>query len=105
MPKPRKTRELENVHLVCKDCATGTHTAHVSAKLPRVARQRSDEIEKAAQSLVSRLYEDVIHESCVIFVGSGCTTEGRSSEWGTFYNEIKEKSGYPPSPSPPRSRT
>jgi SIR2-like protein len=101
VPKSGKTRELENVHLVCEDCAAGTHAAPDGTKPPRTTRQRSDEIGKAAQSLVSRLYEDVIHESCVIFVGSGCTTEGRGLEWSTFYNEIKEKSGYPSSAQSP----
>lgn len=95
MPRLTRTRGLQNVHLKCKDCAAAAHATEAGTASPRTSRQRSDEIGNVAQSLVSRVYEDVLHESCVIFVGAGCTTEGRGLHWSTFYDEIKEKSGYP----------
>src|ERR1700692_3820204 len=100
MPRPGRTRNLENVRLAGKDCAAAVHSAAEGTVLPRASRPRTDDIGRVAQSLVSRVYEEVLHESCVIFVGSGCTTEGRRRDWGTFYDEIKERSGYPSSAAP-----
>jgi hypothetical protein len=92
---------LPNVHLACKECAAGAHTVAAGMASRRLSRTRSDDVDKIARSLVSRIYEDVLHESCVLFMGSGCTTEGRGLHSSNFYDEIKEKSGYPSSTQPP----
>jgi SIR2-like domain len=57
--------------------------------------------EDVAAGLVSRLYEDIVQESCAVFVGSGCTTEGRGWHSTSFYEEIKEKCRFPSKASPP----
>jgi hypothetical protein len=51
--------------------------------------------ESVATALVSRLYDDIVKESCVVFVGAGSTTERKNQESVSFYEEIREKSGYP----------
>jgi hypothetical protein len=53
-----------------------------------------------AQALVDRLRTDVIHESCVVFMGAGSTTE-RGLRRGTgFYEGIMAKAPYPSEPNP-----
>lgn len=51
------------------------------------------------------LYDQILQGDCVVFLGAGCTTEGRSLGRGTFYEEIKSKAKYPaglPRPSFPQ---
>lgn len=50
-----------------------------------------------AKELVSRIYADVLAESCVVFVGAGSTTErpGRARKQETYYEHIKEIAQYP----------
>ena len=66
----------------------------------RISRSRvAEKIEDpslVAESFVSRICDDVIHEACVIFVGAGCTTERKQHSRLSFYQEIKEKASYPP---------
>lgn len=102
MPKRAKAPgPMPNVRLSCKDCAAAVHTAAAGIVSPGKSYQRLDETGKVARSLVSRVYEEVLHEACVVFVGSGCTTERRDCHSRTFYDEIKEKAGYPSNLEPP----
>jgi len=48
-----------------------------------------------AESFVSRIYEDMLRGICVIFAGAGSTTERRRQGTPSFYDQVKEKSGYP----------
>jgi hypothetical protein len=48
-----------------------------------------------AESFVSRIYEDILRGICVIFAGAGSTTERKQRGTLSFYDQIKEKSGYP----------
>jgi len=72
---------------------------------PKHSSDDSDGIELVTEKLVSRLYEDIMQERCVVFVGAGCTTERRyARSEPSFYEEIKVKSKFPsgaPSPSFP----
>jgi len=52
------------------------------------------------ESFVSRIYDDVLHGACVIFVGAGSSTEKTELRQKTFYDTIKEKSGFVESSSP-----
>lgn len=86
----------ERIRLVCKECAANSHG--VSNVLPAAvcADRKQPRVEDVAGELVSRLYKDILHQGCVVFVGSGCTTEGRKwSHSRTFYEEIKEACAYP----------
>lgn len=47
------------------------------------------------------LYEDIIHQDCVMFAGAGISTEGGTFDSPTFYEIIKEKAKYPKSLAPP----
>ena len=96
MVKAKQDKAIESVRLLCKDCSNARHLGH--AAVPH--RKRGD-INKVAQELVSRLYEDVLRETCTIFVGSGCTTEGKGWHSATFYDEIKTKSRFPSKLPPP----
>jgi SIR2-like domain len=63
---------------------------------------KSPDVETTAERLVSRLYDDILREHCVVFVGAGSTTERhywRSEP--SFYQEIKAKSNFPPTDPPP----
>jgi hypothetical protein len=101
--KGKKVRESkDSVRLVCRDCAAEIHGGAAAVLPRRNSRRKPEDTEKVARALVSRLYEDILHEACVVFIGSGCTTEGRG--WGhsnTFYDEIKAKSGFPSKALPP----
>jgi hypothetical protein len=58
--------------------------------------------ETMAEKLISRLYDDILQEHCVVFVGAGSTTE--RSYWRTepsFYQEIKTKANFPSTDPPP----
>ena len=94
--KTKRDRATESVRLICRDCSTARHLGH--AAVPH--RKRGD-INKVARELVSRVYEDVLHEACTIFVGSGCTTEGKGWHSETFYDDIKAKSHFPSKLPPP----
>lgn len=90
MPKAKRPSESDNIRLVCKDCSAAIHLGP-GAHLPTNPLDSG----KAARELVSRLYEDILHESCAVFVGAGCTTEGgTSSHSGSFYEEILMKCKY-----------
>lgn len=52
------------------------------------------------ESLVSRVYDDVLHGACVIFVGAGSSTEKSDLRQTTFYDTIKTKSGFNEGSSP-----
>lgn len=97
MANVKKHRESkDSIRLICRDCATAKHTAADTTLRKRISARRPGDAGKIAQALVSRLYEDILHDLCVVFVGSGCTTEGKG--WGhsaTFYDEIRDKSAYP----------
>jgi hypothetical protein len=63
-----------------------------------------DPVQDASDLLVDRLYNDIIQESCVIFIGAGSTTE-RSVHGRGFYSSIKSQAGFPqnePAPSFPK---
>src|SRR6266404_1672798 len=58
--------------------------------------------EITAEKLISRLYDDILQQHCVVFVGVGSTTERQY--WRTepsFYQEIKTKANFPPTDPPP----
>jgi SIR2-like domain len=101
--KGKKVRESKNsIRLVCRDCAGEIHRGVAAMPQKRNSNRKPQETEKVARALVSRLYEDILHEACVVFIGSGCTTEGKG--WGhsdTFYDEIRAKSGFPSKALPP----
>jgi hypothetical protein len=62
--------------------------------MPRKQNKQPDNFEDAAETLVSRLYDEIIEEGCVAFVGAGCTTERRySRSEPSFYEEIRRKAG------------
>ncbi|HEY6307589.1 MAG TPA: SIR2 family protein [Candidatus Angelobacter sp.] len=55
---------------------------------------------KIANDLTSRIYDDIVRQGCVVFIGAGSTTEGKQEARTTFYAHIKELSefaGDPPS--------
>jgi len=93
----RTKRGVDSIRLVCRECAAATHGAASTPTRQMGARNS----EGVATELVSRLYDDVLHESCAVFVGSGCTTEGRGWHSQTFYEEIKEKCHFPAKVTPP----
>lgn len=93
-----------SIRLVCKDCATATHRGADARPRQRRSTRRSAKIGNVAQELVRRLYDDVLQESCAVFIGAGCTTEGKRWHEKTFYEEILAKCHYPsdvPTPSFP----
>ncbi len=63
----------------------------------RKAKRR--DADETAFELVERLHDDIAHESVVVFVGAGSTTE-RSSREPRFYDVIKKKASYPESQPP-----
>jgi hypothetical protein len=74
------------------------------ALTPAKSGKARDGFEHAAQLLANRLHNDIVQESCVVFVGAGSTTEGSYRERESFYETIKVKAAYPktePSPSFP----
>ena len=54
-----------------------------------------------AEALVSRLYYDILQESCVVFVGAGSTIEHKRTGGKPFYDDIKNKAHYPSDAPPP----
>jgi len=56
------------------------------------ARRRPDP-GPIARELVSRLFEDILREDCVVFVGAGATTERRGQVRQSFYDLIMAGSG------------
>jgi len=68
---------------------------------PKTSAKSSD-AKTTAEELISRLYEDILQEHCVVFVGAGSTTERHY--WRTepsFYQEIKAKANFPGTDPPP----
>ncbi len=61
--------------------------------------ERRENPEPIAKELVARLYDDILAEGCVIFVGAGSTTERKGGR-SLFYDHIKALSKYPESSSP-----
>src|ERR1700733_9401982 len=92
MAKTKQDRATDTVRLLCRDCSTARHLGHSA-----VPHRKRGDINKVAQELVSRIYEDVLHEACVVFIGAGCTTEGKGWQQATFYNDIRAKSAFPAS--------
>jgi SIR2-like protein len=68
---------------------------------PKAGGKSVEDPAAVAESFVSRIYEDILRGSCVIFVGAGSTTERRRQGTPGFYDQIKEKSGYPADMGPP----
>jgi len=71
----------------------------------RTTHPLSEDPQAVARALVSRLYDEILQEGCVVFVGAGSTTERRHPRDKTFYDEIKLKANYPkelPQPSFPQ---
>ncbi len=63
---------------------------------------KSPDAAATAEKLVSRLYDDILQEHCVVFVGAGSTTERHY--WRTepsFYLDIKTKANFPLTDPPP----
>lgn len=91
MAKAKTKCAPDSVRLICSDCSAARHLgpgAH--------SHRKPLDSGKAAQELVSRLYEDILHETCAVFVGAGCTTEGsKGTHSGSFYEEILAKCKYP----------
>src|SRR5579864_6989508 len=56
--------------------------------------------EAIAKELVSRLYDDILQEGCVVFLGAGSTTERPMGGSTSFYERIKNISQFPPASSP-----
>jgi hypothetical protein len=61
----------------------------------------SRESNDPAAYLVSRLYDEILQEGCVVFVGAGSTTERRYPSDQTFYDDMKIKANYPKDGTPP----
>jgi SIR2-like domain len=85
-----RAKTKDAFQLVRKDCAAAKHGS--SARMQ--SRTPARPVDVAGQ-LVSRLFEDVLQESCAVFVGAGCTTEGGRRHSRTFYEEIREKCRFP----------
>jgi hypothetical protein len=49
-----------------------------------------------SKELVSRIYEDILSESCVVFVGAGSTTERPYGNRESFYEKIRDIAKFPP---------
>ncbi len=60
----------------------------MSKKKPK----RKDDVDPTpvALELVERIYEDVLHERCVVFLGSGSTTERPNRGRESFYDHVKK---------------
>jgi len=60
------------------------------------ATTKTSDAQSVARELISRLYDDILQEHCVVFVGAGSTTERRywRSE-PSFYADIKNKCNFP----------
>ncbi len=56
----------------------------------RVAAKAADDPRVIAKELVLRIYDDIVKERCVVFVGAGSTTERPSPGRKTYYEHIKE---------------
>jgi hypothetical protein len=72
------------------------------ARMKSRASTKSPDAKATAEKLISRLYDDVVQEHCVVFVGAGSTTE--RSYWRTepsFYQEIKTKANFLQTDPPP----
>jgi hypothetical protein len=52
-----------------------------------------------AKALVSRIYDDILKEQCVVFLGAGSTTEGPRHHRKSFYEHIKEAARFSGEPS------
>lgn len=62
---------------------------------------KGDTFEHGAEILAKRLLQDILEESCVVFIGAGSTTE-RSPHGRGFYETIKKQISHPES-DPARS--
>jgi hypothetical protein len=62
---------------------------------PKAGKRSIDDPSTVARSFVSRIYDEMLRGSCVIFAGAGSTTERGRQDTKNFYDQIKEKSGYP----------
>jgi SIR2-like protein len=69
-------------------------------KAKTATAERSEDPELIARNLVSRLYDDILAEGCVIFVGAGSTTERKGGSRKLFYDRIKAISEYTESSLP-----
>jgi hypothetical protein len=65
------------------------------AKTKMLTTKATEDPQPIAKGLVSRLYDDIIHERCVVFLGAGCTTERTYLRRKSFYEHIREISNYP----------
>jgi hypothetical protein len=54
----------------------------------------SENLDNPANELVSRILDGILREDCVVFLGSGSTTEGRRQQGKTFFEHIKELSEF-----------
>jgi len=56
----------------------------------RAAVKAAQDPHAIAKELVSRIYDDILKEGCVVFLGAGSTTERPSHGRKTYYEHIKE---------------
>lgn len=61
----------------------------------RTAKRPEEDPDAVARELVSRIHDLILKESCVVFVGSGSTTEGHRQERNTFYEHIRKLCEFP----------
>src|SRR5260370_24976112 len=61
----------------------------------RAASKVAENPQAVAKELVSQIYDVILKGNCVVFLGSGSTTEGHRQERGTFYEHIKELCKFP----------
>jgi hypothetical protein len=64
-------------------------TKHASLTASGMGEISPENPEGGARQLVSRIYDAILKEDCVVFLGAGSTTEGRRQEGKTFYHHIK----------------
>jgi hypothetical protein len=63
--------------------------------MARSARQRPiHEYDNYASELLTRIYDEILRQACVVFIGAGSTTEGSRTHTETYYEHIKKLANF-----------